>query len=82
MLVRKNRLCMNWYIFLGHEYSIFNAIVNHLIALKTLKTNNLWGFTPRNPTRALPQTPSWNYDFFAIALFLIKLNLLPQSNIS
>ena len=27
----------DWYNFLGHEYSFFNAIVSHLITLKSLK---------------------------------------------
>ena len=41
------------------------------IALKTLKkANNFWGFAPGKPTRALPQTPRWSYDRFAIAFLL------------
>ena len=34
---------MNWYNFLGHEYSFFNATVR-LNALKTLKSQNNLGF--------------------------------------
>ena len=40
ILVRKNRFVMNWYIFLGCDYGIFNGTVNHLITLKTLKKQN------------------------------------------
>ena len=38
ILARKNSLVMNWYSFLGHEYSFFNAIGGPLIALKTSKS--------------------------------------------
>ena len=38
---------MNWCIFLGHECSIFDAIANHLIALKILKNQKLAGLCPQ-----------------------------------
>ena len=37
---------MNWYSFLGHEYSFFNATVR-LNALKTLKSQNNLGLCPQ-----------------------------------
>ena len=42
------------------------------------KPKSFAGFAPSNFTKALPQIPSCNYDRFAIALSLIKLNL-PQN---
>ena len=46
IFVKKNKLVMNWHIFLGHEYSIYNAIVTHLIALNTLKNQKFVGLCP------------------------------------
>ena len=43
ILVRKNSLVMNWYIFLGHEYSFSNAIGRCLIALRMSKSQNIFG---------------------------------------
>ena len=75
---KKTRLAMNWYSFLGQEYSFFNVIISCLIimlkGIKKLKTFALW-----NPVKALPQILSCNYHCFAITLSLIKLNLLPQN---
>ena len=33
VILTKKRVVMNWYSFLGHEYSFFNAIASRLIAL-------------------------------------------------
>ena len=33
VILTKKRVVMNWYSFLGHEYSFFNAISSRLIAL-------------------------------------------------
>ena len=79
ILTRKNRLFMNCYSFLGHEYIFFNAIVSCLIALMTLKSQKCLSLCPVKPTRALPQTPSCKNNHFAITFALIKLNLLPQN---
>ena len=62
--------------FLGHKYSFFNAIICYLITLKTLKSQKSTGPCPLKPQRDLSQTPSCNYDCFAIASALIKLNQL------
>ena len=32
---------MNWYSFLGYEYSFFNDILSRLIAFETLKSQGL-----------------------------------------
>ena len=42
VVANNNRLVMNWYSFLGHEYSYFNGFVSHLIALKTLESQNIF----------------------------------------
>ena len=79
MLARKNRLVMNWYNFLGQEYSFLNPIVSRLIALKTLKSQIIFGALPLKPHKGSALDTSCNYDRFAIALCLKKLNLLPQN---
>ena len=70
---------MNWYNFLGQEYSFLNPIVSRLIALKTLKSQIIFGALPLKPHKGSALDPSCNYDRFAIALCLTKLNLLPQN---
>ena len=66
ILVRKNRLVMNWYIFLGHEHSIFG--VNHLIGLKTLKKQKfIWFCPPETPPGFFPRPQ----DAITIALQLL-----------
>ena len=49
ILARKNKLFLNWYSFLDHEYSFLNAIVSRLIALKhwPLALECPPGFCPR-----------------------------------
>ena len=39
-LARKNKLVINWYSFLGQEYSCFNVIVSRLVTLMILKAKN------------------------------------------
>ena len=34
---------MTWHSFFGHKYHIFNSILSHLIALKTLKSQKMFG---------------------------------------
>ena len=46
ILVRKNSLVINWYIFFG-LFIIFNVIVNRLITFKTLKKQKIVGLCPR-----------------------------------
>ena len=45
---------MNWYSFLGQEYSFFNVIVSCLIALKILKRQNI--LPPEIPLRLYPRS--------------------------
>ena len=81
ILAKENRLVMKWYRFLDHKYSVFNSIISRLIALKILKSHKLFG-AHKKPTRALPQTPNYNYDCFAITLSLRKLNLVEKNDTS
>ena len=43
----KNGLVMNWYSFLGHEYSYLNVIVSRLIAKKKWGLETSPGIYPR-----------------------------------
>ena len=79
ILARKNRMVMNWYNFFGQEYSFFNPIVSCLIALKTLKSQIIFGALPLKPHKSSALNPCCNYDRFAIALSLIKFNLPLQN---
>ena len=73
ILTRRNRFVINWYSFLGHEYSIFNAIVSRLITLKILKRQNYLDLlTPESPPRLCPQIPSCKNSHFAITFFSYK----------
>ena len=74
LLARKNRLVMTWYSLLGIN-NFLNAIVSHLIALKTLKPKHFLGFAHWKPNTSLLQTPSYTYDQFAIGFFL-KLSMV------
>ena len=78
LLARKNRLVMNWFSFLGQEYSFINPIVSCLITTETLKSQIIFGALNLRPNNSSALDPSRNYDCFAIAFSFIKLNLLPQ----
>ena len=80
ILTRRNRLVMNWYSFLGHEYSFFNAIVSHLFTLKILKRHTFLGFLPPESPPGLCPRPQAVKAIALQSLFsLIKLNLLPKN---
>ena len=73
ILTRRNRFVISWYSFLGHEYSIFNAIVSRLITLKILKRQNYLDLlTSESPPRLCPQIPSCKNSHFAIIFFPYK----------
>ena len=59
---------MNWYSFLIHEQSFFNANVSCLIALKTLKAKI-----------ATVQDLICKNNNFAMTFSSIKLNLFPKN---
>ena len=55
LLARKSRLVMNWYSFLGREYSFFNANAKVFNCLKDIeKPKSFLGLYSWNPTKALP----------------------------
>ena len=60
---------MNWYNFLGNEYS-FNAILCHLIAPRTLKSQNIFGLAP-------PKTPLPHYPRHQAAITIALQPLFP-----
>ena len=71
ILTRRNRLAVNWYIFIDHEYNFFNAIVSRLIALKILKSQNYLNLlTPEGAAKTIALQ-----SLFSI----IKPNLLPKN---
>ena len=49
---------MNWYCFLGHDYSFFNVIVSCLIALKTYK--KFFGSLPSETPPGICPKVSWD----------------------
>ena len=57
-MLAKKRVVMNWYSFLGHEYSFFNAIVSRLIALTLI-----WGGGINLPLSKTHQNYARNLKF-------------------
>ena len=67
------------YSLLGQEYS-FSCYYKQFDRYKDIKKPKRFvDLTHWNRTKALPQILSCNYDRFAIALSLIKLNPLPKN---
>ena len=55
-LTKNKRMVMNWYSFLRHEYSFFNATVSRLITLKTLKSQKkIRSWPPESPPGLCPR---------------------------
>ena len=53
---------MNWYCFLGHEYSYFNVIVSCLFALKILKRPKMfWTLPTESPPRLYPRPQTFPF---------------------
>ena len=46
---------MNWYSFLGHEYSFFSAIISCLITLKIFYQKFLELLSPESPPGLCPR---------------------------
>ena len=66
---------MNCYSFLGHDYSLFNVIVSHLIALKILKSQN-----SLKTHQESASDPKLQKTIALQSLFsLIRLNLLSKN---
>ena len=80
ILVERNRLVMNCYSLLGHEYSFFNVILSCLIALKILKGKFFLDLLVLESTPGVCLRPQAAKLIALQVLFsLIKVNLLSKN---
>ena len=74
-LTKNKRMVMNWYSFLRHEYSFFNATVSRLITLKTLKSQKKLGLGPQKAHQGSALDPKLQKQSFCKHFLRCKTQL-------
>ena len=78
ILARKNRLAMNWYSFLGHEYNFFNAICKPFNHVKDIENPKLFGTLPTESPPGLCPRPQAAKTAALQSLFLLQNSIFFQ----